>query len=258
VVKRELPVVCTIGTTDPTSAAGIGLDLKVFDRLGVRGVFAVAAVSAQNSERVTRVHALPASIITAQLRAIWQQVKPDAIRVGLLPAADGIAAVTKFLRALRKRPPIIVDPVLAATSGRRFSGPAEIAALKKLFTLSEIVTPNAAEAAKLSGIAVRTLADAADAGRAIARAAGCAVLVKGGHLHGRICYDLLVDGGGVVYIGTQRSKRTMRGTGCLLAAAIAAGRARGVSLSDAIATARDVVAVALRDARPLGVGSPQL
>jgi hydroxymethylpyrimidine kinase/phosphomethylpyrimidine kinase len=257
-VKRLRPLVCTIGTTDPTAAAGIGLDLTIFPQLGVRGVFAVAAVSAQNSERVTRVVSLPPAVITAQLRAIWRQATPDAIRIGLLPAADGVSAVTKFLRALRRRPPIIVDPVLAATSGRRFSGPSEIAALNKLFTLAELVTPNASEAATLTGIKVRTVADAAVAGLAIANAAGCAVLVKGGHLPGRICYDVLADSGGVVYIGTRRSSRSMRGTGCVLAAAIAAQRARGASLHDAIASARDVVADALRAAKPLGSGRPQL
>jgi hydroxymethylpyrimidine kinase/phosphomethylpyrimidine kinase len=257
-VKRKLPVVCTIGSTDPTGAAGIGLDLAILPRLGVRAVVVIAAVSAQNSRHVTRVDALPPAAVTAQLRAIWQQVKPDAIRIGLLPEADGIAAVAKFLRALRRRPPIIIDPVLAATSGHRFSGTAEIAALQKLFKFAELVTPNAAEAAKLSGIAVRTVADAADAGRAIARAAGCAVLVKGGHLRGKICYDVLADAGGVVYIGTRRSSRRMRGTGCLLAAAISAGRAYGLSLHDAIASARDVVACALREAIPLGTGSAQL
>jgi hydroxymethylpyrimidine/phosphomethylpyrimidine kinase len=256
-LNRTVPVVCTIGTTDPTGAAGIGLDLSIFPRLGVRAVYAVAAVSAQNSKRVLRVDALPPALITAQLRAIWQQVKPDAIRIGLLPAADGIAAIAKFLRALRRRPPIIIDPVLAATSGHTFSSPSHIAALKKLFGLAELVTPNAAEAATLSGQAVRTIADAADAGRAIARAAGCAVLVKGGHLRGAICYDVLADSGGVVYIGTRRSSRRMRGTGCLLAAAIAAGRAHGAPLHDAIASARDVVASALRDATPLGNGRAQ-
>lgn len=257
-MKQKLPVVCTIGTTDPTGAAGIGLDLAIFPRLGVRAVFAIAAVSAQNSKRVARVDALAPKVITAQLRAIWQQVKPDAIRIGLLPSADGISAVAKFLRALRRRPPVIIDPVLVATSGHRFSGSAEIAALKKLFKIAELVTPNAAEAAALSGIAVRTVADAADAGRAIARAAGCAVLVKGGHLRGTICYDVLADADGVVYIGTRRSSRGMRGTGCLLAAAVSAERARGASLHDAIAAARDVVARAMRDATPLGSGSAQL
>jgi hydroxymethylpyrimidine kinase/phosphomethylpyrimidine kinase len=257
-VKRTLPVVCTIGTTDPTGAAGIGLDLAILPRLGVRAVFAIAAVSAQNSKRVARVDALPPAVITAQLRAIWEQVKPGAIRIGLLPKADGIAAVAKFLRGLRRRPPVIIDPVLAATSGRRFSGSAEITALKKLFKFAELVTPNASEAAMLSGMAVGSVAEAADAGRAIARAAGCAVLVKGGHLRGEICYDVLADADGVVYIGTRRSSRRMRGTGCLLAAAISAERARGASLHDAIAAARDVVASALRDATPLGSGSAQL
>lgn len=256
-VKQESPIVCTIGTTDPTGAAGIGLDLRLFTTLGVRGVFAVAAVSAQNNERVIRVDSLPPVSIAAQLRAIWQQAEPDAIRIGLLPAADGIAAVAKFLRALRRRPPIIIDPVLASTSGRKFAGAPEIAALKKLFTLCELATPNAREAAMLAGVRVRTVAEAAEAASAIARDAGCAVLVKGGHLTGRTCYDVLADAGGVVYIGTRRSARTMRGTGCLLAAAIAAGRARGSSLHEALASARDIVAAALREAKPLGSGSPQ-
>ena len=156
------------------------------------------------------------------------------------------------------RPPVIVDPVLASTSGRRFSGPDEVAALKKLFKLSELITPNAAEAGTLAGAAVRTIADAADAGRAIARESGAAVLVKGGDLRGRMCYDVLADEGGVVYIGSRRSSKSMRGTGCVLAAAIAAERARGASLHDAVTRARDVVANALREAKPLGRGRPQL
>jgi len=97
----------------------------------------------------------------------------------------------------------------------------------------------------------------ADAARAIARAAGCAVLVKGGHLRGRNCYDVLADAGGVVYIGARRSSRRLRGTGCLLAVTIAAERARGAPLHDAIAAARDVVARTLRDAKPLGDGTAQ-
>lgn len=257
-MKNKPPVVCTIGTTDPTGAAGIGLDLKVLAQMDVRGVFAVAAVTAQNSKRVAAVEPLTPKTITAQLRSIWQQVEPDAIRIGLLPAASGITAITRFLRALRRRPPIIVDPVLAATAGRSFSGRHEVAALKKLFAVAELVTPNTSEAATLSGIAVRTVSDSADAARAIARAAGCAVLIKGGHLRGRICYDVLADAGGVVYIGARRSSRRMRGTGCLLAVTIAAERARGTPLHDAIASARDVVAGALRDAKPLGTGTAQL
>src|SRR5450755_778377 len=257
-MKSEIPVVCTIGSTDPTGAAGIGLDLVLFSRLGVRGVFAAAAVTAQNSARVARVDPLAPAAIEAQLRSIWRQVEPNAIRIGLLPTAAGIAAVAGFIRKLRRRPPVIVDPVLAATSGRVFAKAPEIAALKKLFALAELVTPNAAEAATLSGSPVRTLEEAAAAGSAIARGAGCAVLVKGGHLAGRICYDVLADEGGVAYIGTRRSARTMRGTGCALAAAIAAARARGASLRDAIAIARDVVAAAMRDAMPLGNGRPQL
>src|SRR4029077_15059930 len=102
-MKSPRPVVCSIGSTDPTGAAGIGLDLMLYSRMDVRGVFAVAAVTAQNSGRVARVDPLPPAAIDAQLRSIWRQVEPDAIRIGLLPAAAGIAAVARFIRKLRRR-----------------------------------------------------------------------------------------------------------------------------------------------------------
>jgi hydroxymethylpyrimidine kinase/phosphomethylpyrimidine kinase len=257
-VSRALPLVCSIGSTDPTSGAGIGLDLALNALLGVRSAMVVTGVTAQNSRKVTSVAPLAPKVVKAQLESVWSEARPDAIRVGLIPGAPAIRAVRAFFAAHpRKLSPIILDPVLASTSGRRFAGPKDIAALTKLFEYAELVTPNADEAAVLAGMPVRSVDDAAEAAQRIARRAGCAVLVKGGHLSGGTCFDVLADQRGVVYIGAKRRSISMRGSGCVLAAAIAAYRAHGLSLLDSIERARDVIAHAMRSATPLGSGRPQ-
>ena len=232
--------ICSIGSTDPTAAAGIGRDLGIFERLGARGVFAVAAVTAQNSRSVGAVEALAPRVIVAQLRAIWQERKPDAIRIGLLPDAEGIRAVTRFLRKKAGRTPIVLDPVLAASSGRRFAGPREIAALKRLMTLCTIVTPNASEAQHFSGVIVRDARDAERAAHALA-AIGPAVLVKGGHLRGSQVTDVLVDAGSVTRFRSRRIGSRLHGSGCTLAAALAVALARGEPLVRAVRFARRFV-----------------
>jgi hydroxymethylpyrimidine/phosphomethylpyrimidine kinase len=257
-VSRALPLVCSIGSTDPTCGAGIGLDVALNALLGVRSAIVVTGVTAQNSRAVTGVAPLAPKMIRAQLESVWSEARPDAIRIGLIPGAPAIRKVRAFLAAQpRKLPPVILDPVLASTSGRRFAGAKEIAALTKLFEYAELITPNADEAAQLAGIRVRSVDDAAEAGQRIARSSGCAVLVKGGHLTGGTCFDVLADKRGVVYIGAKRSRKTMRGTGCVLAAAIAAYRAHGLPLLDAIERARDVIAHVMHGATPLRSGRPQ-
>jgi hydroxymethylpyrimidine kinase/phosphomethylpyrimidine kinase len=257
-VSLTVPLVCSIGSTDPTCGAGIGLDIALSTLLGVRSAIVVTGVTAQNSRAVTGLAALAPKMVRAQLESVWSQARPDAIRIGLIPSALAIRAVRTFLATRpRKLPPVILDPVLASTSGRRFAGPKEIAALTKLFECAELVTPNIDEAAILAGMRVRSVDDAAQAAQRIARRAGCAVLVKGGHLTGATCFDVLADLRGVVYIGAKRLRKTMRGTGCVLAAAIAAYRAHGFPLLDAIEHARDVIAHVMRDATALGKGRPQ-
>ena len=237
---RRQPTICSIGSTDPTVAAGIGRDLVVYERLGAAGVFAVAAITAQNRRRVSVVNPVAPAVLNAQLGAIWREHKPDAIRIGLLPNAKLIAAVSRFLRSLRARPPCVLDPVISASSGRRFLKAADVAALSTLLPLVTLVTPNAREAGELTGIRVRTIADARRAAIAL-RARGCAALVKGGHLSGRRVTDVLADERGVRCFDAARIRTSMRGTGCTLAAAIAVALARGVRLRTAIARARAFV-----------------
>jgi len=243
ILKRRAhlkPLVCSIGSSDPTNAAGIGRDLIVYERLGAVGVFALAAVTAQNSGRVMEVYPLPSRALRNQLDAIVQERRPKAIRIGLLPDAPLIAAVARFLRAQPKRLPVVLDPVISSSSGHRFLGPAELGALEGLLPLVTLATPNAAEAQALSGIAVRTVADAERAALHLQRR-GCAVLVTGGHVRGPQVVDVLADANGITHFAGKRIAARMRGTGCTLAAAIAVHLAQGMKLHAAIRRARELV-----------------
>ncbi len=246
-MTARVPVVCSIGSTDPTAASGIGVDLKVYQRLGVLGVFAIAAVTAQNAKRVSKLEYLAPLTITRQLEAVWSETLPDSIRIGLLPDTAGIGAVLRFLRGLRQRPPIVLDPVLASTSGTRFSGAAEIAALRRLLPLVTLVTPNLAEAAELSGAPVRTLPEARQAARLLAQS-GCATLVKGGHLRGARSVDVFCSAGHIRSFSSARVNAGMRGKGCILAAAIASHLARGSELQRAVRRGRAFLRAMLREA----------
>src|SRR5215469_1869771 len=238
--RRKRPVILSIGSTDPTSAAGITRDLLVYERLDADGALALAAVTAQNSRRVAEVYALPARALRNQLDAITQERRISAVRVGLVPSAQLLAAVARFVRSQRRRLPIVLDPVISSSSNHRFLGSAEIGALEGLMKLATVITPNAAEAAELSGRRVRTVADARDAAIRL-RKCGCAVLVTGGHIRGKDSVDVLADANGVVEYRAPRIAASMRGTGCTLAAAIAVYLGRGLSLRAAVRNARAFV-----------------
>ena len=264
---RSATVLCSIGSTDPSGAAGLGADLRVFAHLGAVGVCVVTGVSAQNSARVLSVGEIAPKLVTQQLQAIWHQVRPDAVCVGLVPGAAALAAVERFLRRCQPRPPIVVDPVISASSGRRFLGARELRALRRLLTIATVVTPNLSEAAALTGDRVATLAQAEGAARLLA-AGGCAALVTGGHLAGRACVDVLAAPGSRRRGGAQRGvvlrrfaaprlAGTMRGAGGILAAALAVELGRGERLEQAVMRARTFVRRAHRSARPLGSGLPQ-
>lgn len=256
-MNRSTPrVICSIGSFDPSGAAGLGADLRVYQRLRVAGVAAVAAVTAQNSRRVAAVSALPARLVRQEIELIWEQVQPDAVCIGLLPDAAVIRVVRRFLSGLRRRPPIVVDPVIAASSGRRFLRPRDVQELATLFPLATIVTPNLLEAAALTSMRVNTLSQAQAAAVALEQR-GCAVLVTGGHLMGRECVDLLAQHGSVRRFAARRLAGSLRGAGGILAAALAVGLARGLSLERAIVFAREFVRRAHRGARAIGSGNAQ-
>jgi hydroxymethylpyrimidine kinase/phosphomethylpyrimidine kinase len=256
-MKRSRPlVICSIGSVDPSGAAGLGADQRVYQHLSAVGVVVVAAVTAQNSARVTAAHALPARLVRQELELIWEQVKPDAICIGLLPGVAVIRAVRTFLSGLRRCPPTVIDPVIAASSGRRFLGPRDVRELATLLPLATVVTPNLFEAAALTSTRVETLSQAQAAAVTLQRL-GCAVLVKGGHLTGDVCVDILAQGTTIRRFSARRFAGQLRGGGGILAAALAVGLARGLSLERAIVFARDFVRRAHRNAQRIGSGKAQ-
>ncbi|HVS52499.1 MAG TPA: bifunctional hydroxymethylpyrimidine kinase/phosphomethylpyrimidine kinase, partial [Opitutaceae bacterium] len=194
----------------------------------------------------------PPEMIAAQIDAVLADFRVAAIKTGLLPGAAAVRAVARALAGHRKIP-LVIDPVIASTSGTRFLDAAGLRALKKeLLPRATLVTPNWPEAEALSGRSLETFADAEAAGRLLAREFNCALLVKGGHAPQKnLCRDVLVTRDGRVrwFENARIATRNTHGTGCVLSAAIATGIARGESIAAAVSGARAFLRRALRAGR---------
>lgn len=237
---RRIACVLTIAGSDSGAGAGIQADARTIQALGGYATTAITAVTAQNTKGVLAWRAVPPRLIAAQIDSVLDDFPVAAIKTGLLPGAAAARAMAKAL-ARHPRVPLVVDPVIASTSGSRFLSAAGVKALKKeLFSRATLVTPNWPEAAELSGRRVGTDAEAEAAARHLADKFGCAVLVKGGHAPGGRCRDCLVTAAGRVrwFSGRRIQTRNTHGTGCVLSAAIALGLARGDTIEVAVATAR--------------------
>lgn len=253
-------VVCSVGSSDPTSAAGLFLDAAVYARMrGVRPVYLVAGVTAQNSRRVRMVSGLPDAAIVEQLDAILEQVEPDAFRIGLIPRKSACIAIADRLRCIPRRPPIVVDPVMSASTGDRLQRRGGIEGLRVLLSVADIATPNAAEAAALASLRVTDVDSAGRAASRIATRFGCAVLVTGGHLRtgSRVVDVLAMPDGDVRRFSAPRLRDEVRGTGCMLASSLAVALGRGLDLPRAVRAARRFVRAAMVSAKPLGRGRRQ-
>jgi len=239
-----MTTLCSIGTSHPWNIAGIGLDARVAARLGGRHVAVLAGVSAQGGGVFAAAPIAPA-LIRAQFEAL-ADAGIDAYRVGLLLDAASIECVAELLRNVPQ--PVVCDPVLAGSDGHAFVGDDAVRALRSLFGVCTLVTPNLAEASALSGFPVNDRATMAGAAHTLVERNGArAALVTGGHLEAEATDVLYGDGRTVVFDGT-RLATSMRGTGCVLATAIAIGLARGDALIDAIERGRALVRDAIAHA----------
>lgn len=248
-----LPVALTIAGSDPSGGAGIQADLKTFHVHRVYGQAAVTLLTVQNTRGVSEVSPVSAELVAAQVRALLDDMPPAAAKTGALPSPEVVEAVAALFAP--GPCPLVVDPVLRATSGKAFSRDDLAHAYRTLLApRATLLTPNALEAEQLTGIAVRDATSAERAGEALLRAGVRAVLVKGGHLAGEPI-DLLLaqDGTREVYRARRVDTPHTHGTGCTYAAAITARLAMGVPLVEAIAKARAWLA-AVMDA-PLGLGT---
>jgi hydroxymethylpyrimidine/phosphomethylpyrimidine kinase len=252
---HRTPIALTIAGSDSSGGAGIEADLKTFSALGVYGAAVVTAVTAQNTNGVFGIHAVPAGFIAAQIDAVFADLDVGAVKVGMLPDAAAIDVVAEALD--RHRPPnVVLDPIMAATSGEPLLR-ADAGRLRSLLSRVRLVTPNLPEAAALLDVA-----PACDDDEMVAQAkeflalGAIAVLIKGGHRSGSESVDFLVEGGHCLRLAAPRvTTKNTHGTGCTLSSAIAAGLAKGLSLEAAAKRAKEYVSAAVVAADRLVVGS---
>jgi hydroxymethylpyrimidine/phosphomethylpyrimidine kinase len=243
-MESVAPVVCCVGTTHPLNIAGVGLPLRVAGGLGVRAVSIIAGVSAQSATHVLARASLDAPTIAAQFESL-ADAGVAAFHVGALLDATAVRAVARGVAAF-PGVPVVCDPVLAASTGDALADETAIAALRDdLFALCTLVTPNVPEVGVLLGTSVADVPGMDHAARVLLLTGTRAVLIKGGHLHGDVI-DVLAYGEEIMHFAAPRIDATLRGTGDLLAFAIAARLAHGDALTDAIGTARDFVRAQIR------------
>lgn len=250
-----LKQVLTIAGSDSGGGAGIQGDIKAMSANGVFALSVITAITAQNTEEVTDVFELPVSIIAAQLDAVFDDFEIAAVKTGMLSSAAVISTVVRLLKP-QQVGQLVVDPVMISKSGQALLKPEAVEALTKdLFPLALLVTPNVHEAQQLSGIEIKTLADARRAAKVIAQFGCRHVLVKGGHLIAERGTDLLYDGRFFqIYKGEFIDTPHTHGTGCTFASAITAQLARGKSVPDAVQAAKTYVTEAIRHSLAIGHG----
>lgn len=253
----DVPVALTIAGSDSGGGAGIQADLKTFSALGVFGTSAITCVTAQNPDAVTAIAALEPSIIERQIDAVCDGFPVAAAKTGMLYAAPIIECVAAAVRRRAMRP-LVVDPVMVATSGTRLLREDAIRCLcERLLPLCTVVTPNLPEAEILCGHRIGSRNELIAAAREIAGRFSVACVAKGGHLDGDRVVDVLyADGQCTVYEDPRVPVRETHGTGCTFSAALTAHLARGVPLREAARLAKDFVTRALARARPAGRHTP--
>jgi hydroxymethylpyrimidine/phosphomethylpyrimidine kinase len=249
-------IALTIAGSDSGGGAGIQADLKTFSALGVYGASAIAALTAQNTKGVNAVFEVPPSFVRAQIDAVFADLAIGAVKIGMLGNAAVVETVAERLSHHRGTP-VVLDPVMVATSGDRLLKPDAVEAMRtKLMPLAAVVTPNLPEAAALLDAPEATSEDemVRQAERLLALGAR-AVLIKGGHGKAAESADLFVTPTATVRFAAARiATKNTHGTGCTLAAAIAAGLAKGQDLAAAVRAAKDYVTAAIAAADRLAVG----
>ncbi|HEX8722821.1 MAG TPA: bifunctional hydroxymethylpyrimidine kinase/phosphomethylpyrimidine kinase [Pyrinomonadaceae bacterium] len=253
-VTETPPVALTVAGFDPSGGAGVVADVKTFTAFGCFAAAAVTSLTYQNTTGVFGAAHQTAEAVRAQVLAVAEDFRVAGAKTGMLPTREVIAEVARLFREAGLPAPV-VDPVVRSTSGFDLIDDAALGALKaELLPLARLVTPNVPEAERITGLSIRDRAGMLEAARAMRAMGARAVLVKGGHLEGE-ALDLLDEDGRVSTFTAPRVETTStHGTGCTLAAGIAACLARGMSLEDSVAAAKRFVTEAIRRAPRLGRG----
>jgi hydroxymethylpyrimidine/phosphomethylpyrimidine kinase len=251
--------VLSIAGSDSGGGAGLQADIKTLSALNCYAMTAVTAITVQDTTGVHGVHPVPLDIISEQISRVLGDIGADAIKIGMLGADSIVGTVGTALEA-HGSIPLVLDTVIYAKGGATLLDEGGVTALKtRLVPRADLVTPNAPEAAMLTGMRVKTVEDLVRAGQGLIALGAKAALVKGGHLAGPKVADALVTAHNVHIFEVRRmDSRSTHGTGCTLASACAAGIAQGMELLDAVARAHRYVQDAIRTAPGFGAGSGPL
>ena len=252
--SKPMRTALSIAGSDSSGGAGIQADIKTMSANGVYAMTAVTALTAQNTTGVTDILDSTPAFLSAQLDAVFTDIFPDAVKIGMVSSAELISVIAQKLRQYNARH-IVVDPVMVATSGARLLREDAVEALKtELLPLAEVATPNIPEAEILADMPIRTPADMENAARSISEKYGCAVLCKGGHDLNDANDLLWRDGAGHWFNGRRIDNPNTHGTGCTLSSAIASNLAKGMALEDAVRRAKEYISGALAAMLDLGHG----
>jgi hydroxymethylpyrimidine/phosphomethylpyrimidine kinase len=250
--------VLAIAGSDSGGGAGIQADIKTITLLGGHAMTAITAITAQNTLGVQRVEPIAVDLVLAQIDSVVSDLGVDAIKIGMLGAAELVQALAARLNG--EDVPIIFDPVMISTSGATLADDATVAAFHDLIRVSSVVTPNLPELARLTWSTLASAYEMEREARRLARDFDCAVLAKGGHLEGDLVTDILVQPAGKVNRWKNRRVATneTHGTGCALSSALATGLGQGMAMVEAVNRARGFVRAGLKAAPDLGKGNGPL
>lgn len=254
ILSRVRPVVLTVAGSDSSGGAGIQADLTAIRTAGAQPATVVTAVTAQSTRRVARVHVVPDDVVDAQLDVVLNDLPIASAKTGMLATVAQVEAVA--CRLAPRSLPLVVDPVLVATSGDRLASLEVAEAMRqRLFPLATVITPNLAELDALTGGRASTPTEMAAAGRRLLDDGAPAVLVKGGHLPGR-AIDILVTREATWSLTAERAEGSpVHGTGCTLAALVACHLAFARPLLDAVRAAKAMLTPSIQAARSIGAGA---
>lgn len=254
-IKGKIPCALTIAGSDSGGGAGIQADLKTFAALGVHGMSAITAITAQNTVELMAVHPVSPEIVKQQIEAVATDIGVDAAKTGMLYSTEIIKVVVEEVKTHGF--PVVVDPVMIAKSGASLlREDAKRTLINELIPLATVVTPNAMEAQEITGIKIQDIKDAELAARKIAELGAKSVVVKGGHiLQGGKAVDVLYHDGKYHYFESERlESKTTHGTGCSFAAAIAAELAKGKNIVEAVEIAKKIVNMGIKFGLNIGRG----
>lgn len=251
----KIKTALTIAGSDSSGGAGIQADLKTMTLNGVYAMSAITAMTAQNTTGVIAIVESDPEFLRQQIDAVFEDIYPDAVKIGMVPSAELIRVISERLRYYNAKN-IVVDPVMVSTSGSALMRSDAVRTLiDDLFPVTSLVTPNIPEAQVLSGIEIRNKEDMYAAALKIGDDNNCAVLLKGGHSIND-ANDLLYSGGKMTWFeGKRIDNPNTHGTGCTLSSAIASNLAKGFSMEAAVERAKEYISGALSAMLDLGRGS---